>query len=488
MRIRRISLGLLVVLGIGLCALMVEAQSWAHSYFSDWTDLRCESVLRTSDEGFILVGSIARSTVLALPRQMLIMKTDDNGRLVWQGSYPEHPFGFLTHGTCIQEVEEGYVVAGYSFDEGSFRSSTLVFKLGYDGQLIWQMLYRSEFYDTSPSSMATTLDGQVVIAGRIEPAAIVEEETLRELGGPLDEDFLVMKLDAANGSILWQRSFDHGYGEAATSIARSNGSRLIVAGNYKGALDDGDIWILELNEDGGIAGQKNFAGNGEDNVTSIITAADREFVIAGSTDSEGTGPIGVLSVKFTLAPLQPFTWARAYDAVRSQNLGYAVCETSNNDLVIAGAHSTGTYWRPGIFGSGSIAYSWDGLIFMLNPDGQPLWTFTYGGDQDDEFRSVESASGGMAYRDIVVGGYNESFPSPALSGKKVYAMNLRSNGRIDGDDSCMLHGVDIAARNLDLLCPCMPAEDRKLALEPIDLRFGFGRLELQSMRLCEDLP
>lgn len=487
MRLRLVSLAILILLVVGLSSPMVHAQHWARSYFQDWMDLRCESVLRTSDGGFILVGSIAHGLVLAQPRQFLIMKLHESGEIMWQRAFPHFPFGYLTHGTCIQEVEDGFVVAGYTLDEEGLASSTLVLKLRYDGKPLWQMLYQSSYYHTSPLAMVTTLDGHVVLAGRIEPIAGIKEKVLKELGGPLDEDFLVMKLNAHNGDILWQRAYDHGYGEAATSVARSDEKRLVVAGNYQGAQGDGDIWILELEGDGEVKGQKNFHGNGEDNVTSIITAADREFVIAGSTDSEGTGSIGVLSVKFTLSPLKCYTWAKAYDAVRSENLGYGICEAPNKDFVIAGAHSTGSSWKPGI-GSGYLAHSWDGLMFRMNRAGQPLWAFAYGGNQDDEFRSVDSVHGEMGYRDIVVGGYNESFPSPALSGKKAYVLNLRPDGRIDGDDSCMLNGVDIAARNLDLLCPCMPAEDREVTLKAIRLDFTVAELEIQSIRLCDQLP
>ncbi len=104
--------------------------------------------------------------------------------------------------------------------------------------------------------------------------------------GSGDQVYL-LKTDLS-GNLLWEKNFcgsDNDYGFSVVSV--SDG---FVVGGYTGSFGSGDqVYLLKTDLDGDLLlWEKNFGGSGSDYGSSVVSVSDG-FVVAGYTDSFGSG-------------------------------------------------------------------------------------------------------------------------------------------------------------------------------------------------------
>ena len=107
--------------------------------------------------------------------------------------------------------------------------------------------------------------------------------------GSGDADAWVLKLDST-GTVAWQKTHGGAGNEYARSIQQTADGGYIVAGNtYSFGAGDADAWVLKLDSTGTVAWQKTYGGLVTDYAVSIQHTADGGNIIAGTSDSFGTG-------------------------------------------------------------------------------------------------------------------------------------------------------------------------------------------------------
>jgi len=142
------------------------------------------SVQQTSDDGFIIGGHT--SSFGAGLGDVYLIRTDSLGTVLWD----------TTHGgdssdvglSVVQTLDEGYVVAGYTWSFGSSEYDVYIVKTDSLGSVLWERTY-GDSVDDRGYAVQQTVDGGYIVAGYT-----------RSMGAGVNDVYLI-KTDA-NGMVV----------------------------------------------------------------------------------------------------------------------------------------------------------------------------------------------------------------------------------------------------------------------------------------------
>jgi len=246
-------------------------------------------------------------------------------------------------------------------------------------------------------SIQQTADSGYIVAGRTDSF------------GSGDADFWVFKLDA-EGSVDWEKTYGGSLFDEAWSVQQTSDGGYIVAGGTESfGTGYGDLWVLKLHGDGAVDWQRTYGGGGFDKAHSIEQTVDGGYIVAGGTEVFGTGygDLWVLKLHADGA----VDWQKTYGG-DDWDEAWSVQQTSDAGYIVAG----GTY----SFGEGAD----DLWVLKLNVDGAVDWQNTYGGGSHDSGRSVQETSGGG----YVLAGYTHSF---GTGYGDLWVLKLHADGAVE---------------------------------------------------------
>ncbi|MDP4226043.1 MAG: hypothetical protein Q8910_06660, partial [Bacteroidota bacterium] len=246
------------------------------------------SIKQTKDGGYIVAGesnSVDGQISGGNHGQMdfWVVKLTDTGSISWQkslgGSQEESAYD-------IQQTSDGgYIVAGSASSNDKNVSGNhgqtdcWIVKLTATGDISWQKNYGGSLFDVANSILQTT-DGGYIFAG------YTNSNDGDVSGNHGDNDAWIVKLTAA-GAISWQKTVGSTSEEEALSIQKTSDGGYVFSGYTDfpdGVKGNYDIWIVKLNADGQMIGQKTFEGSrGQSIAHSIIQTSDGNYAIATSS-------------------------------------------------------------------------------------------------------------------------------------------------------------------------------------------------------------
>ncbi|MEJ5283641.1 MAG: hypothetical protein ACP5Q5_00590 [Brevinematia bacterium] len=351
-------------------------------------------VQKTSDGGFIIGGGTSSFG----SDDIWIIKLGKDFNIEWQKTYGGDNLDDLdiengigkSEGIC-ETSDAGYVVAGYTKSFGDSDGDVWVLKLNRDGNINWQKRYGGDSFDCAYSIQQTS-DGGYIVAGLTWSFGY-------------QGSLLVLKLNSS-GEIQWAKiyggnSYDYGY-----SIKEVSTGGYIVVGQTYSFGGNGDIWVLRLNNDGTIAWQKRYGGNGDDRAYSIIEVSDG-FIVVGDSGYSGC----VLKIRSndngSIESSQIYSNDNCYIRL------YSIQQIPEGYLIVG---------KKG-FGIGEEAGKGNGLILKISNNNELNIIFqkSYGTEGgDDTFCSIQdTADGGF-----VALGYTDSFSESV----DLWVVKLFSNG------------------------------------------------------------
>lgn len=209
--------------------------------------------------------------------------------------------------------------------------------------------------------------------------------------GAGSSDIWLAKVSPA-GSLIWEYTYGGSGLDRPTSIAAAANGDLLIAGRSDsfGSGDD-DGWILRLDENGNILWQKAFDGSADDRFEALIEAPNSDILVAGSMESIESGDFKAWVMRLTAEGT--IVWQKTYgEEINGE--AFSIVTVSDDTIIVAGA-------REAIISPPSGD---DGWLFMLDSDGNLIWETTIGGLDDDVF--VDLAL--MANGDLIASGHSES--------------------------------------------------------------------------------
>src|SRR5467141_2313864 len=140
---------------------------WQHVY-AIGTDSYAETLVLTSDGGFILGGLVSISTATSYSSSVLLLKLDSTGNPQWARTYtPSGSISDLAITGVQQTSDAGYAFAGYYFQNTIYDERAWLVKTDSTGKVQWDRTYGADvqYSDRKFLSFQQTSDGGFIAAG-----------------------------------------------------------------------------------------------------------------------------------------------------------------------------------------------------------------------------------------------------------------------------------------------------------------------------------
>ena len=276
---------------------------WARVYKASPTSTVLEDIRRTSDGGFVAVGTFRDP---AGDIGSVILKLDSQGIVQWQRLLGPSGRTHALLNDVRQTPDGGYVATGriYTANATGTGFGVLVVRLGANGDLAWQRGYNTFEEDGEPSasehaqSIVVTPDGGYLVAGNWTSALYP---------GTCCQGALLLKLDA-NGNSQWQKAYSRGIhcsyyaycsaiGGIAYSVHQTSDGGYSFAGAGHLVLGDSAPlvpWLAKTDANGNLLWQ-HFYWQGYPGTGSPLS----QYFASSTLTNDG----GFLSVGFTESPV-----------------------------------------------------------------------------------------------------------------------------------------------------------------------------------------
>ncbi|PCH97829.1 MAG: hypothetical protein COB85_02440 [Bacteroidetes bacterium] len=203
-------------------------------------------------------------------------------------------------------------------------------------------------------------------------------------------DVYLVRTDA-NGNHMWSKTYGGAADDQGNAVIQTSDGGFIIAGfTMSFGAGESDVYVIKTNASGDITWTMAYGGASDDRGFSISELSGGGYIIAGGTNSYGVGNTDVYVIEIDANGA--VQWTKTYGGA-GFDYGYSVQQTTNNGFIIAGY----TY----SFGAGDA----NAYLIKIDNVGNSEWASFFGGNDDDELRSVEQTTDGG----YIVAGYSKSF-------------------------------------------------------------------------------
>lgn len=272
------------------------------------------------------------------------------------------------------QSNDGYVIAGWTYSYGNGNRDVYIVKTDTAGNVQWEKTYGGTDYDLA-NSIKRTEDGGYIVIG-----------TTHSFGAG-SNDFYLLKL-SANGDTLWTRTYGDWPLDRGRDVEQlTNGGYILVGGSVApAATNDYDYYLIKTDSLGDTLWTKRFGGTDKDMPYDVEVSNDQGYIIAGFTESFGSGSHDAYIVKTDSLGNQE--WAKTYGSTSSDN-AYSIVPTSDGGYIFTG--------RTDSYSAGDF----DAYIVKLDSLGIVEYQKTYGDSLNDAANDVIETTDGNY---IVAGG------------------------------------------------------------------------------------
>ncbi|MCY7408987.1 MAG: PKD domain-containing protein, partial [Chitinophagales bacterium] len=230
--------------------------------------------------GFILAGSI----VTPDSSFNCIFKTDSEGNLIWQKKFFCDTLHAPVTGKIIELSDGKFLFTGSTYT--SRLSEVLVMKLNSTGDLIWQKTFGGSLFDFGR-------DVTVISNGNYAVAATAGSSDFDVTGYHGVNDAWLLMLDTA-GTVQWKKTFGGLYNDEPKSIVAS-GNGFIVSGisesddgdlnDHHGSISYFDFIAFKMDVNGTVLWKHSYGGMLDDFSSQMIALDDGNFLLTGNSYS-----------------------------------------------------------------------------------------------------------------------------------------------------------------------------------------------------------
>jgi hypothetical protein len=262
-------------------------------------------------DGLVIVGTSSTS----VQTQLLLLKVDFNGNLLWQRQLADGTEGF-----GIKPTSDGnMIVAGSITDENGDKDIYLA-KVDAVGNVLWQKEFGGAFSD-SGRDVIELQGGGFMLIGNTQSfgAGVVSMYAIRT---------------DADGNMLWQRTFGGEGLDAGTELVQANNVAVMLLGftNSFGA-GDRDIYLQGVSIEGDSLGSFTYGGPAYEETQSFQRTSDGGFVMCNHSAS--TEPNHSLLATRLNANMQT-VWQNEYGTPTAHEGGEGVLADSEGNFVFLG--------------------------------------------------------------------------------------------------------------------------------------------------------
>lgn len=337
--------------------------SWTRTFGGSNIDVGY-CVQQTADGGYIITG-YTRSFGTMSGRNVLLIKTNEIGELVWVNAYGGNSDD---EGYSVQQTKDGgYIIAGYTKSYGSGMMDVFLVKTDSMGNELWNKVFGGT-NDEEGYAVLETEDGGYLIAGATSSFSN---------GG---RDVWLIKTNSS-GNEMWRKNIGGLSSDGARDIQPTSDGGFIITGwtFSQGGGYLGNALLLKVDSLGNETWSKAFGGSDVDRGYSVQQTADGGYILTGYTSSFGAGLDDMLLIKTD--NLGNETWKKTFGG-SGRDYGNSVQQTPGGGYIITGYTLS--------FGAGAD----DVWLVKTDYNGIEEWNKTFGGTSSDVGYSVKVTNDG----------------------------------------------------------------------------------------------
>jgi len=289
-------------------------EQWHKTYGGSNKDVGF-SVKQTDDGGYILAGYTM--SFGAGQEDAWIIKTDASGNEIWN-----HTFGgtFEDKIYNIQKTNDGgYIAIGNTYSSAQTVTDILFVKIDENGNQLFLKTFGGTRTDYGRSCQQTS-DGGFVISGTTYSY------------GEGNEDAWLIRTNAT-GEEIWNQTYGTVKYERIYSVLIVDDGYLLVGQTNSFGAGDYDVWLVKTDISGNKQWDKTFGGANEDIGTYVQKTSDGCLILAGYTQSYGSGQEDVWIIKTDASGNQE--WNKTFGE-SNRDFSYSLKQTENEGYIIAG--------------------------------------------------------------------------------------------------------------------------------------------------------
>jgi hypothetical protein len=256
-----------------------EVPGWVWAIGGSGSDIG-RAVVQTSDGGYAIAGNT--NSFDAGNNDVYLVKTDSAGNMLWSFTYGGT--GIDMGYSVIQTIDGGYAITGYTNSFGAGLNDVYLVKADANGNMLWNMTYGGGGIDVG-RAVVQKGDGGYDIAGYTNSS------------GAGNSDVYLVKTDSA-GSLLWSSTYGGAGSDLGHSLVQTVDGGYAVAGQTASFGAGGnDIYLVRTDSSGGMLWNQTYGGTGSDVGMSLVQSIDGGFAMTGPTTSFGAGGTDVYFVE-----------------------------------------------------------------------------------------------------------------------------------------------------------------------------------------------
>ncbi|MEI6852042.1 MAG: T9SS type A sorting domain-containing protein [Bacteroidota bacterium] len=278
-------------------------------------DDEVRSIIKTNDNCYIITGRT--SSFGSLASNILLMKLDTNGTLIWQKAY-----GGIQEeegSDVIQTNDGGFAITGTTMSWGQSFDATFLLKTNNNGDSLWAKIYE-KYQNNWGWALLQLPDGGYVITGQTKPSS--------------NTDDIYLIRTNHNGDTLWTKTIGGALRDASSSIQKTNDNGFLIFGSTENyGAGNFDEYIVKTNSVGDIQWTKTYGGTNNDGAWKGIPTSDGGFATAGGTSSFGAGGTDVYLIKINSNG--DTLWTRTFGSLGDES-ALSIKETNDGGFILAG--------------------------------------------------------------------------------------------------------------------------------------------------------
>lgn len=213
---------------------------------------------------------------------------------------------------------------------------------------------------------------------------------------------IVINMDAG-----WIRTYGGAYNEEAYTVKQTSDFGYIIGG-YTDSYGAGffDVYLVKTDCYGDTLWTRTYGGSMFDYTYSVVVTTDQGYILAGETNSMGSGNFDIYIIKTD--SLGDSIWTRTFGG-SNVDRAKSVLQTAQGDyLIVGGTNSSG---------AGEL----DLCILYINCNGDSIWWKNYGGSLNDFGFCISPTNDNC----FIITGYTESM---GAGQKDLYLVKISSTG------------------------------------------------------------
>ncbi|WP_185273972.1 T9SS type A sorting domain-containing protein [Adhaeribacter swui] len=370
------------------------------------------TMLPTADGGYLLGGysysnqSGDKTQGSRGKSDYWVVKTDPAGKKLWDKRYGGSGEDYLK--SVVSTQDGGYLLGGSS-ESGLGGDKTQasngsrdywIIKINSSGQKEWDQSYGGQGVEDFKKIISLGNDNTYLLAGYSE-SAVSGDKTQGTRGG---KDYWIIKIQGINGAKYWDKRFG-GSGDDYLEDVLVLGNRDLLLGGTsfsaaggdksQGSRGNSDYWVVRTNSEGQKLWDKRYGGSGQDQLYALSTTATNAILLAGqsasgkggekSQNSQGGKDFWILQVDGQGKK----QWDKTYGGAGEESLRSLILDKTGG-YVLGGTSSSG---KSGDKTQGSRGSS-DYWLVKINASGAKQWDKRFGGNNEEELRSVWQTNDG----------------------------------------------------------------------------------------------